>query len=189
MKMPFGKHTGKEISELPDSYLEWLVSGNSRIPRPIIEEVQQVIKARKDSAVPPVADDSPAGGPQMISAPRTSDEFAEVSKKDEHKARFFDGEVRDPMILGTFLAKIDGTTVRYTEIRSLRPIRSDKPVMKGPYMLTHVLTVKDGALGYGPKASTQIWLVREEAEALEEKILGNSAKSVAIPEKPRDNNS
>jgi len=40
--MPFGKHRGKALADVPASYLEWLVDGE-RLPRDLHKEAERLI--------------------------------------------------------------------------------------------------------------------------------------------------
>jgi hypothetical protein len=47
MKMPFGRHKGKEISEIPPDYLEW-VSDNLTISGDLADEIYRVLGTGPD---------------------------------------------------------------------------------------------------------------------------------------------
>ena len=47
MKMPFGRHKGKEISEISPDYLEW-VSTNLTITGDLADEIYQVLDTEPD---------------------------------------------------------------------------------------------------------------------------------------------
>jgi uncharacterized protein (DUF3820 family) len=40
MKMPFGKHKDKELSLVPDSYLQWFYDEN----KPIVKEIERLLR-------------------------------------------------------------------------------------------------------------------------------------------------
>lgn len=45
MLMPFGKHKGRELAELPDSYLQWLAE-NIELRQPLLSGVELEFKER-----------------------------------------------------------------------------------------------------------------------------------------------
>ena len=47
MKMTFGKYIGQEISDLPTSYMDWLI-GNGMMPSDIHREVEREFHNRKN---------------------------------------------------------------------------------------------------------------------------------------------
>lgn len=47
MKMPWGKHMGEEIGDLPTDYLEWVL-GNTNIAPLYIEEMETELELRSD---------------------------------------------------------------------------------------------------------------------------------------------
>jgi hypothetical protein len=47
MKMPFGRHKGKEISEIPPDYLEW-ISDNLTISGDLADEIYRVLGTGPD---------------------------------------------------------------------------------------------------------------------------------------------
>jgi hypothetical protein len=47
MKMPFGRHKGKEISEMPPDYLEW-ISTNLTITGDLADEIYRVLGTGPD---------------------------------------------------------------------------------------------------------------------------------------------
>jgi uncharacterized protein (DUF3820 family) len=53
--MPFGKHKGKRLSELPSGYLRWLLTRD--LSQPLLGEVEEAVYGRK--VTPVVAVKSP----------------------------------------------------------------------------------------------------------------------------------
>ena len=47
MKMPFGRHKGKELSEIPPDYLEW-ISENLTITGDLADEIYRVLGTGPD---------------------------------------------------------------------------------------------------------------------------------------------
>ena len=97
--------------------------------------------------------------------------IAEIERKESMRIT---RAPRKPMRICRNFIKIDRTICSLREIRSIRELHHPLATEEG-VELTHVMTVRPGALGDEERANRNIWLVREEAEILEELLF--AAKS------------
>lgn len=51
MKMPWGKHKGEELEDVPTDYLEWILREARRIPDDLAEEMENQIRMRAGEGV------------------------------------------------------------------------------------------------------------------------------------------
>jgi hypothetical protein len=73
MKMPFGRHAGRELDELPDPYLKWL--GRIELQPPLSDAVRREFKRRKTGA---------ALEPRLVSFPAV---YVKIPRNDRQLAR------------------------------------------------------------------------------------------------------
>jgi uncharacterized protein (DUF3820 family) len=46
VRLPFGKHVGREVSEVPTSYLEWFLA-NCQVGCGLRQEIEDVVESRR----------------------------------------------------------------------------------------------------------------------------------------------
>lgn len=162
--MPFGKHKGKPITQLPTSYLKWAAENGTSLPGEIKHEIVEILKTRGTKSSGPREEP-----PWSQSDPAPADQQEQPTRRDEKREQYND-EPRKPFKVsekGRFV-KVNGCIIGYEEFRSIREVRT--PVQKDDCVLTHVATVKLGCMGDGPSAPTKVWLTQEEAVAIEEML-------------------
>lgn len=55
MIMPFGRHRGKRLEDIPASYLRWAIENCSSASPALLAEMRRVLRASEDSAPSPLA--------------------------------------------------------------------------------------------------------------------------------------
>jgi uncharacterized protein (DUF3820 family) len=155
--MPFGKHKGKPISQIPTGYLCWAAKQDS-LPSEIVQAVKETLDTRhQNKADQEVEPPAPA---------ETVNEEASVDARDFYKERANEAPRQEFKISkNSQYVKVNGIFVRVDEIRSIRPVRT--PVKKEDCVLTHVAVMRLGCFGEGAAAPTKIWLTSHEAASIE----------------------